>query len=63
MRSAGTRLEYVYVTDQDKMVTPDEFAEGNYTIDAQFYVKKQLTTQIDDILSVINMGNYVSDSW
>lgn len=61
--SAGTRLEYVYVTDQDKMVTPDEFAEGNYTIDAQFYVKKQLTTQIDDILSVINMGNYVSDSW
>ena len=61
--SAGTRLEYVYVTDPDKMVTPDEFAFGGYTVDAQFYVRKQLTTQIDDILSVLNMGNYVSNSW
>ncbi len=61
---AGTRLEYVYVTDPDvPMVTPQEFETGEYATDGMFYVRKQLATQVDDVLSAIGMGNYIKESW
>lgn len=61
---AGTRLEYVFVNDENvPMVTPEEFSEGGYNINGMFYVKKQLATQIDDVMSAAGMGNYIKDSW
>ena len=61
---AGTRLEYIYVKGDIRMVTPEEFdAPGMFSVDCKFYVEKQLATQIDDILSVIGLGNFIKDSW
>ena len=60
---AGTRLEYIFVKGDIKMVTPEEFEKESFSIDCKFYVEKQLATQIDDILSVIGMGNFIKDSW
>ena len=65
--SAGTRLEYVYVKEYDnqadKMRTPDELETERLSIDGAFYVKKQLVTQIDDVLSVVGLENYIKNSW
>ena len=61
---AGTRLEYIYIKDSDiRMVTPDEFNAGGFEADGRLYVEKQLATQVDDVLSAIGMGNYISDEW
>jgi DNA polymerase delta subunit 1 len=65
--SEGTRLEYVYAVDADTrtkcLVTPEEFAEGGWTADGRFYVDKQIATQLDDVLSAVGMGNYITDTW
>jgi DNA polymerase elongation subunit (family B) len=65
--SEGTRLEYVYAVDADTrtkcLVTPEEFAEGGWAADGRFYVDKQIATQLDDVLSAVGMGNYVTDTW
>lgn len=60
---AGTRLEFVYVRESPNMVTPEELAEGGWTVNGTFYVEKQLATQIDDVLSAVGMGNYIRDTW
>jgi DNA polymerase delta subunit 1 len=60
---AGTRLEYVYVKSDDKMVTPDEAKERRLPIDGAFYVSKQIATQVDDVLSVVGLSNYIKDTW
>jgi DNA polymerase delta subunit 1 len=59
----GTRLEYVYVKTEDKMVTPEEAKENELPIDGTFYINKQIATQVDDVLSVIGLGNYIKDTW
>ena len=59
----GTRLEYVYVKTEDKMVTPEEAKENELPIDGIFYINKQIATQVDDVLSVIGLGNYIKDTW
>ena len=65
--SEGTRLEYVHAVDTDTrakcLVTPEEFAEGGWTADGRFYVDKQIATQLDDVLSAVGMGNYISETW
>ena len=65
--SEGTRLEYVYAVDADTrtkcLVTPEEFAEGGWTADGRFYVDKQIATQLDDVLSAVGLGNYITDTW
>ena len=60
---AGTRLEYVYVKPSGRLVTPEEFVEEKLKIDCMFYVTKQLATQIDELLSIIGLGNYINTSW
>ncbi|TPX63954.1 DNA-directed DNA polymerase [Spizellomyces sp. 'palustris'] len=63
----GTRLEYVFVkggrTQGEKMMMPDEVKESNMEIDGMFYIQKQLTSQIDDILSVIGLDNYIKNTY
>lgn len=65
--SEGTRLEYVYAVDANTrtkcLVTPEEFAEGGWTADGRFYVDKQIATQLDDVLSAVGMGKYITDTW
>jgi len=65
--SEGTRLEYVYAVNTDTharcLVTPEEFAEGGWTADGRFYVDKQIATQLDDVLSAVGIGNYITDTW
>jgi DNA polymerase delta subunit 1 len=60
---AGTRIEYVYVDHPIRTVTPQEFAEGQYQVDCKYYISKQLATQVDELLALIGMENYVSLSW
>lgn len=60
---AGTRLEYLYVRPNGQLITPEEFGEGDYQIDNMFYVTKQLATQLDELLSIIGLGNYINTSW
>jgi DNA polymerase elongation subunit (family B) len=69
---AGTRLEYVYVKDNDnnkQMITPDEFVNAvdvkseNLQIDSMFYITKQLATQIDELLYMVGLGKYIKESW
>ena len=59
----GTRLEYVYVKTDDKMVTPDEAVKGMLPLDSEFYIGKQVATQVDDILSIVGLGCYIRDTW
>jgi len=69
--TAGTRLEYVFTKPlpgdkrqgEGKMSTISEVEEDNLEIDGMFYVKKQLATQIDDVLSAIGMENYIKNTW
>jgi DNA polymerase elongation subunit (family B) len=65
--SEGTRLEYVHAVDTDTrvkcLVTPEEFAEGGWTADGRFYVDKQIATQLDDVLSAVGFGDYITDTW
>jgi len=58
----GTRLEYVF-TKEGKMSTTSELEEDQLEIDCMFYIKKQLATQIDDVLSAIGMENYIKNTW
>ena len=58
---AGTRLEYVFT--KDGMSTLSELEEEGLDIDGMFYVRKQLATQIDDVLAAIGIGNYIKDTW
>lgn len=64
---AGTRLEYVYVKEfenqGEKMRTLEEVFKNNLHIDTNFYISKQLCTQIDDILSVIGYEDYIKNAW
>ncbi len=60
---AGTRLEFLHVKGSCPLVTPEEFSEGDWSANGRFYVEKQLATQVDDVLSAIGMGNYISDTW
>ena len=67
---AGTRLEYVYVKAEssqaamaDRMVKPQDAELMGLPIDGAFYISKQIATQVDDILSVIGLGNYIKDNW
>lgn len=63
----GTRLEYVYISgcsnQAEKMRTPEEVVNENLKIDGKYYIKKQLLTQIDDILSTVGIGTYIQDCW
>lgn len=65
--TAGTRLEYVYVkefdTQGEKMRTIEEVKKYNFNIDGDFYISKQLCSQIDDILSIIGYDNYIKNTW
>ena len=61
---AGTRLEYVFTKNTENgMSTLSELEEEGLEIDSMFYVKKQLATQIDDVLAAIGIGNYIKDNW
>lgn len=59
---AGTRLEYVF-TKENGMSTLSELEEEGLEIDSMFYVRKQLATQIDDVLATIGVGHYIKDTW
>ena len=59
---AGTRLEYVF-TKENGMSTLSELEEEMLEIDSMFYVRKQLATQIDDVLATIGVGHYIKDTW
>ena len=59
---AGTRLEYVF-TKENGMSTLSELEEEGLLIDSMFYVRKQLATQIDDVLATIGVGYYIKDTW
>jgi len=59
----GTRLEYVYVRADDRMVTPEEAKKGELPIDGAFYIEKQIATQVDDVLSVVGLGSYINNEW
>lgn len=65
--SAGTRLEFVFVQDfltqGEKMRTIEEVHKYNLKIDGRFYIAKQLCRQVDDILSVIGLHDYINDTW
>ena len=54
----GTRLEYVY-GNNGTLKTPDE--PGN--IDVMHYVKKQIMSQIDDLLDVIGIKGYITNRY
>jgi DNA polymerase elongation subunit (family B) len=61
---AGTRLEYVFTKNTENgMSTVLELEEEGLEIDSMFYVRKQLATQIDDVLAAIGIGNYIKDTW
>jgi DNA polymerase delta subunit 1 len=60
---AGTRLEYVYVNTEDRIVTPEEATEGRLPLDSEFYIGKQIATQVDDILSIVGLGCYIRNEW
>ena len=45
------------------MRTPEEVQTGKLPIDGAFYIKKQIAVQVDDVLSVIGLGNYIKDTW
>jgi DNA polymerase delta subunit 1 len=61
--SPGTRLEYVFVNEwalqRDKMRTPEEVDTYNLTIDYAFYIKKQLLTQLNEILELLGINGYI----
>lgn len=46
-----------------RLRTPEEVKNEGLEIDGMFYVKKQLATQIDDVLSAIGMSNYIKNTW
>jgi hypothetical protein len=65
---AGTRLEYVftkanYSENKNGMSTLSELEEEGLEIDGMFYVRKQLATQIDDVLATVGFGHYIKDTW
>jgi len=56
----GTRLEYVYGDREDgPLKTPDE--PGN--IDFMQYIRKQIMSQIDDLLDVIGIKGYITNRY
>jgi DNA polymerase delta subunit 1 len=64
--TAGTRLEYVFVqVDQksasqgERMYTPEEYVEGDMVIDYEYYTKKQISSQVDELLQLVGLENYV----
>ena len=54
----GTRLEYVY-GDKGDLKTPEE--PGG--IDAMKYIRKQIVSQIDDLLEVIGINGYITNRY
>ena len=54
----GTRLEYVY-GDNGDLKTPEE--PGG--IDAIKYIRKQIVSQIDDLLEVIGINGYITNRY
>ena len=54
----GTRLEYVY-GDNGNLKTPEE--PGN--IDVMQYIRKQILSQIDDLLDVIGIKGYITNCY
>ena len=63
----GSRLEYVFVKAEgkqgDKMMTPEEVRENDLEIDPLFYIEKQLITQLDDLLEVIDISGYIKNRY
>ena len=67
---AGTRLEYVFVKRAgnncvlgERMATPEEVQDGGLEIDAKLYIERQLITQIDDVLEVMEINGYIKNRW
>ena len=60
---AGTRLQFVFVKGADKMATPEEVREQHLEVDAMVYIKKQLITQIDDVLEVPGINGYIKNRY
>ena len=66
--SEGTRLEYVYAVDADTRTKwPGDTGRirgGRMDRGRQgLYVDKQIATQLDDVLSAVGMGKYITDTW
>jgi DNA polymerase elongation subunit (family B) len=59
----GTRLEYVFVNEwklqRDKMRTLEEVETDKLTIDYAFYIRKQLLTQMNEILDLLGIKGYI----
>lgn len=53
----------MYVNTEDRLVTPEEATEGRLPLDSEFYIGKQIATQVDDILSIVGLGCYIRDEW
>lgn len=64
--TAGTRLEYVYVKGsniQHEKMAFIEDVKSVHDIDGEYYIEKQIATQVDDILSLIGENNYIKHNW
>jgi len=73
----GMRIEYVFVqtlhdktivgkrctTQADKMRTPEEVKAENLKIDAEYYIIKQLLTQLNDVLELLGINGYVENRY
>lgn len=67
--SAGTRLEYLFIKDDtkfsqaEKMILFEKYDYNCHTIDYDYYIEKQLVNQLDDILSLVKLDNYMNNNW
>lgn len=64
----GNRLEYLFVDlgyksklQGQKMFTPQEVLSRSLEIDYLYYIEKQLITAMDDLLSLLGRGKYISN--
>lgn len=64
----GNRLEYLFVDlgyksklQGQKMFTPQEVKSRSLEIDYLYYIEKQLIVAMDDLLSLLGRGKYISD--
>jgi DNA polymerase elongation subunit (family B) len=60
---AGTRLNYVFAKGPVSLVTPEEMAHEGMQIDRMSYVKKQIRSQLDELLFMIGLGDYICTAW
>lgn len=65
--TAGTRLEYVFVKldvenrQGDKMYTLEEVRQYNLAIDYRYYIEKQITNPVDEMLNLIGLEDYTKN--